>query len=34
MAGSSTFVAADDDRYENEMGRWSRRPAPHFIDFV
>jgi len=31
---SSTFVAADGDGYELQMGRWSRRLAPLFIDFA
>jgi SAM-dependent methyltransferase len=34
MAVSSTFVAADGDGYELQMGRWSRRLAPLFIDFA
>lgn len=34
MAVSSTFVAADGDGYEVQMGRWSRRLAPLFIDFA
>jgi SAM-dependent methyltransferase len=34
MAVSSTFVAADGDGYEAQMGRWSRRLAPLFIDFA
>jgi len=34
MAASSTFVAADGDGYEVQMGRWSRRLAPKFIDFA
>ncbi len=34
MSGSSTFVAADGDGYELNMGRWSRRLAPAFLDFV
>lgn len=31
---SSTFVANDGDGYELQMGRWSRRLAPLFVDFV
>jgi ubiquinone/menaquinone biosynthesis C-methylase UbiE len=31
---SSTFVTADGDGYEKQMGRWSRRLAPLFIDFA
>ncbi|MGB7989993.1 MAG: class I SAM-dependent methyltransferase [Candidatus Methylophosphatis roskildensis] len=34
MAISSTFVASDGDGYEVQMGRWSRRLAPLFIDFA
>jgi SAM-dependent methyltransferase len=34
MAVSSTFVAVDGDGYELQMGRWSRRLAPLFIDFA
>jgi SAM-dependent methyltransferase len=34
MASSSTFVAADGDGYERQMGRWSRRLAQPFLDFV
>jgi len=30
---SSTFVAVDGDSYELQMGRWSRRLAPQFVDF-
>lgn len=30
---SSTFPASDAACYEQQMGRWSRRLAPHFIDF-
>lgn len=33
MAISSTFVAADGQGYELQMGRWSRRLAPRFIEF-
>jgi SAM-dependent methyltransferase len=31
---SSTFVATDGDGYELQMGRWSRRLAGPFLDFV
>jgi SAM-dependent methyltransferase len=31
---SSTFAAADGDGYELNMGRWSRRLAPLFLEFV
>jgi ubiquinone/menaquinone biosynthesis C-methylase UbiE len=34
MNTSSTFVAADGDGYEVQMGRWSRRLAVPFLDFV
>jgi ubiquinone/menaquinone biosynthesis C-methylase UbiE len=34
MVISSTFVASDGDAYEVQMGRWSRRLAPLFIDFA
>lgn len=34
MTGSSTFVSAGGDGYELQMGRWSRRLAPLFIDFA
>jgi ubiquinone/menaquinone biosynthesis C-methylase UbiE len=34
MAVSSTFVASDGDGYELQMGRWSRRLAQTFLDFV
>jgi ubiquinone/menaquinone biosynthesis C-methylase UbiE len=34
MDTSTTFVAADGDGYELQMGRWSRRLAPLFIDFA
>jgi len=33
MAISSTFLASDGDGYELQMGRWSRRLAPKFIEF-
>ncbi len=31
---TSTFAAADGDGYERQMGRWSRRLAEPFLDFV
>lgn len=31
---SSTFAANDGDGYERQMGRWSRRLAAPFLDFV
>ena len=34
MAASSTFVSADGDGYEFQMGRWSRRLAPLFVGFA
>jgi len=34
MSASSTFTAADGDGYELLMGRWSRRLAEPFLDFV
>lgn len=34
MNTSSTFVAADGDGYEAQMGRWSRRLALPFLEFV
>ncbi len=34
MAASSTFAATDGDAYELQMGRWSRRLAEPFLDFV
>lgn len=34
MTISSTFVANDGDGYEQLMGRWSRRLAEPFLDFV
>ena len=34
MTIASTFVASDGDGYELQMGRWSRRLAPLFIDFA
>lgn len=34
MPVASTFLAADGDGYELQMGRWSSRLAPHFIDFI
>lgn len=34
MAVASTFLATDGAGYELQMGRWSRRLAPKFIDFA
>lgn len=34
MSIASTFVAADGEGYELNMGRWSRRLALPFLDFV
>ena len=34
MSPSSTFVAADGDGYELQMGRWSRHLASPFLEFV
>ena len=34
MAISSIFLASDGDGYELQMGRWSRRLAPKFIEFA
>ena len=34
MNASSTFAAADGDGYEQTMGRWSRKLAPHFLAFA
>lgn len=34
MTASTTFVAADGDGYELQMGRWSRRLAEPFLDFA
>lgn len=34
MSTSSTFVASDGDGYELQMGRWSRRLAGPFLDFI
>lgn len=34
MIPSPTFPATDGDAYEQQMGRWSRRLAPLFLDFV
>ena len=34
MAVSSTFLATDGSGYELQMGRWSRRLAPRFIEFA
>jgi len=34
MIIASTFVSSDGDGYELQMGRWSRRLAPLFIEFA
>lgn len=34
MTASSTFVSSSGDGYELQMGRWSRRLAAPFLDFV
>lgn len=34
MSTSSTFVAADGDGYELNMGRWSCRLARPFLDYA
>jgi SAM-dependent methyltransferase len=34
LSASSTFTATDGDGYERVMGRWSRRLAESFLDFV
>lgn len=34
MTASSTYLATDGDGYELQMGRWSRRLAGPFLDFV
>src|SRR6516165_6018413 len=34
MPVSSTFISADGEGYELQMGRWSRRLAPLFISFT
>ncbi len=34
MTASSTFMASDGGGYERQMGRWSRRLAEPFLDFV
>jgi len=34
MATSSTFLASDGGGYELQMGRWSRRLAPKFVEFA
>ena len=34
MPTSSTFTATDGNAYELQMGRWSRRLAEPFLDFV
>ncbi len=34
MSSSNTGLWASDDAYEKYMGRWSRRIAPHFLDWL
>jgi SAM-dependent methyltransferase len=34
LSAATTFVSSDGDGYELQMGRWSRRLAPAFIDFA
>jgi SAM-dependent methyltransferase len=34
MTAATTFVSSDGDGYELQMGRWSRRLAPAFIEFA
>jgi hypothetical protein len=34
MATSSIFLASDGGGYELQMGRWSRRLAPKFVEFA
>ena len=34
MSGSSTFQSRSGNGYELQMGRWSRRLAPHFVHFA
>jgi len=34
MAVPSAFLASDGDGYELQMGRWSRRLAPKFVEFA
>lgn len=34
MSSSSTGLWASDDAYEKYMGRWSRRIAPYFLDWL
>ncbi len=34
LSSPSTFAAADGDGYELQMGRWSRRLAPLFVEFA
>ena len=34
MSTSSTFAASDGNEYEFQMGRWSRKLAELFLDFV
>lgn len=34
ISSSSTFLSSDGDGYERQMGRWSRRLAPLFVEFA
>jgi len=34
MSPSSTFQSGSGSGYELQMGRWSRRLAPQFVDFA
>jgi SAM-dependent methyltransferase len=34
MVAATTFLSSDGDDYELQMGRWSRRLAPAFIEFA
>ena len=34
MKPKTTFTSSDGGAYELQMGRWSRRLAPQFIDFA
>lgn len=33
MSAASTFASESGEGYELQMGRWSRRLAPRFLDF-
>jgi SAM-dependent methyltransferase len=34
ISSSSTFLSSDGEGYERQMGRWSRRLAPLFVEFA